>query len=237
MNICNNEFGTIPVMLEKDIKIKVFEYLIKNEKHSVIVPEITIGNKIKMNTSGAVRADIFAVNGDISIYEIKSERDSLERLPNQLDLYQQNANRVSIVIADKFMDKIDFISDDIGIYSYNNRGIKCIRKPISNEIDLDRYISYWWGSELKLIFKGIKGATSLHLDAAKEKLRELLNDEQIKNLTLFRLQERYKDESDMIKDIILEKDYDSLFPKKKFDRKINLTPLKDVPFGVINKLN
>ena len=223
-------------MIEKDIKIKVFEHLIKKEKHSVVVPEITFGNKTKMNTKGAVRADIFAVNGDISIYEIKSEKDTLDRLPNQIKLYQEYANRVSIVIADKFMNKIDFVPDSIGLYSYSNRGIKCIRKPISKEVDIDSYLSYWWSSELKQIFKGIKGSSNLHLDAGIEKMKELLSDEEIKNLTLFRLSERYKSESEIIKNLILEKEYNSLFPKKIFDRKITVTALKDIPFGLIRGL-
>lgn len=227
------ELDTIRIMLEKEIKIKVFEYLIKKEKHSVVIPEITIGNKIKMNTSGAVRADIFAVNGDISIYEIKSEKDSLNRLDNQIKLYQEYANRVNIVVADKFMDKIDFVSENIGIYSYSNKGIKCIREPISNKIKTDKYLTYWWASELKQIFRGIKGSSNLHLEAGLKKMKELLSDDEIKNLTLFRLSERYNQESETIRKILLEKDYENLFPRKSFNKKIKVTPLKDIPFGVI----
>ena len=57
------------IMNEKDIKIKVFEYLLKKKEDLVIVPEVTLGSLNYMNTKGAVRADIFCVNNDISIFK------------------------------------------------------------------------------------------------------------------------------------------------------------------------
>ena len=57
---------------EKEIKLKVIEYLLKKRVHDIVVPEVTVGHKSL--THKQVRADIFAINGDISIYEIKSEK-------------------------------------------------------------------------------------------------------------------------------------------------------------------
>ena len=65
-------------MAENSIKIKVLEYLLKKKKHDIIVPEVTVGNKLLSNQHA--RADIFTINNEIAIYEIKSEKDNLSRL-------------------------------------------------------------------------------------------------------------------------------------------------------------
>jgi len=225
------------IMNEKDIKIMLFKHLLKKEEQSIVVSEVTLGSSKYMNTKGAVRADIFHLNNhDISIYEIKSERDSLTRLPKQIEMYKKYANNVSVVIGSKFKNKINFLSDDIGIYTYNEKTITCIRKPKYKTISIDMYIDYWWSIELKKVFKGMKGSHSLSLDSGKQKLLSSLNNEQIKRLTIFRLKERYLRESETIKELILNKNLDTSFPKKVFDRHIQVTALKDIPFGVINNL-
>jgi len=224
-------------MNEKDIKIKVFEYLIKSRKHDVVVPEVSFGHSTKMNMKGSVRADVFAINGDITVYEVKSELDSLDRLPNQIKNYLQYANHVNVVVADKFLDKLSFLPDSVGVFSYTKRGIKCVRESTYSDVATDKYLEYWWGIELKKIFRGTKDSNKLHLDAGIEKMRDTLNDEQIKNLTLFRLKERYRKESDNIKNLIIAKKYDELFPKRIYEKNMEVTPLLKIPFGEINKLS
>ena len=224
-------------MNEKDIKIQVFEYLLKKKEDLVIVPEVTLGSLNYMNTKGAVRADIFCVNNDISIFEIKSDRDSLTRLPKQIEMYQKYANNVSVVIGSKFMHKIDFLSENIGIYTYNQKTIRCVRKPKYNTISMDIYLDYWWSKELKKVFRGVKGSHLLSLGSGQKKLSSILSEEQIKRLTLFRLKERYTHESETIKELILNKKLAKLFPRKLFEKNIQVTALKDIPFGVINDMS
>lgn len=224
-------------MTEKEVKIKVIDWLHKNEKHSVIVPEVTFGNQTKMNTTNAVRADVFALNGDISIYEIKTEKDNLDRLPYQLKLYTQYANRVSVVVAEKFLQHAKELPEEIGVYVIEKRTIKKIRAPKSKSVSLNKYLNFWWGIELKKLFRGIPKKSTLHLTAALEELQKLLSSEEIKRLTLFRLKERYQKENDFIVSALENKEYDRLFPKKTFTKNnINVTPLKDIPFGVLKGL-
>lgn len=221
-------------MKEKDIKIKVIEYLIKTEKHFIVVPEIGLGNN-SANSRGLSRADIFAVNGYISIYEIKTENDTLKRLQSQLETYKKYANKVNIVIAEKFLKDIKDINEDIGIFVIGkNNKIEKLKDAAFQNIPIESYLSYWWGSELKKLFKGCKNSNLLKYQEGLEKLRNLLTDKQIENLTLFRLKERYQEESDFIKNAIKEKKYELLFPKRKYKKNIKVTPLKDIPFGVIN---
>lgn len=221
-------------MKEKDIKIKIIEYLIKTEKHFIVVPEIGLGNN-SANSRGLSRADIFAVNGYISIYEIKTENDTLKRLQSQLETYKKYANKVNIVIAEKFLKDIKDIDKDIGIFVIRkNNKIEKLRDAVFQNIPIESYLSYWWGSELKKLFKGCKNSNLLKYQEGLEKLRNLLTDKQIENLTLFRLKERYQEESDFIKNAIKEKKYELLFPKREYKKNIKVTSLKDIPFGVIN---
>jgi len=61
-----------------------------------IVEEMGIWN-------GSVRIDLAVVNGELAGYELKSARDTLERLPNQCALYSQVFDRVVLVAADRHL--------------------------------------------------------------------------------------------------------------------------------------
>lgn len=51
--------------------------------------------------SGSVRIDVAVINGELHGYELKSERDTLQRLPVQAELYSQVFDRVTLVAAEK----------------------------------------------------------------------------------------------------------------------------------------
>lgn len=220
-------------MAEKEVKIKVIEWLMKHEKHSVVVPEVTLGHKAGIGGANVSRADIFAVNGDISIYEIKTERDTLDRLESQLEMYRHVANRVSVVVAEKFSSKIDTLPEDIGVYLITGKSIKKIRKAKSIPITTEAYLQYWWRLELKEIFRGFVGWSKLDSETGKQKLIDLLTVDQIRNLTLYRLKERYASESDYISEAIKDGRVNDLFPKRNFSGDLKITPLKEIVIGEI----
>ena len=56
--------------------------------------------------NGSVRIDLAVINGAIHGYEIKSERDTLQRLPVQRDAYGRVCNFLTIVAAKSHLDKI-----------------------------------------------------------------------------------------------------------------------------------
>ncbi|MEM8957540.1 MAG: sce7726 family protein [Pseudomonadota bacterium] len=67
--------------------------------------------------NGSTRIDIAVVNGEIAGFELKSERDTLERLPTQRDLYNLVLDRVSLVVAENHRDKaVTLIPDWWGIW-------------------------------------------------------------------------------------------------------------------------
>lgn len=216
-------------MTEKDIKIKLVKYLFKKDIHDIIIPEVTVGHK--SNNNKQVRADLFTINRDISIYEIKSEKDSLQRLSNQIENYKEYANKITIVVAEKFLPKLD-IDDYIGIYSINEKGIKEIRKAKSLNISSNNLLEYWLSNELKDFLKGYSGISKLDKEQLKSYLKNLLNEVQIYNATLYMLKQRYSKESTIIKNQINNNTLID-FPKRGLLLNNNTISLKNIPFGYL----
>ncbi|MDQ7083850.1 MAG: sce7726 family protein [Sulfurovum sp.] len=216
------------IISEKNIKIQVIQYLLAKKIHNIVVPEVTVGHKSLIHKQ--VRADIFAINGEISIYEIKSEKDTLSRLKTQLESYKQYANKVNVVIAEKFLDKLE-IEDDVGIYVITNKGIKKIKKATHNKIKKDYILEYWLSNELKDFLWGYRGISKMDKKETISFMKELLNDTQLYNVTLYMLKKRYEKESNQIKDLINNQSME--FPKRGMKRNNNITPLKELPFGIL----
>jgi hypothetical protein len=55
--------------------------------------------------AGSVRIDVAVINGRLHGFELKSARDTLERLDRQVELYRQVFDRVTLVVADKHLYK------------------------------------------------------------------------------------------------------------------------------------
>jgi hypothetical protein len=68
--------------------------------------------------AGSCKADLAILNGTASVYEIKSERDSLARLENQILNYRKVFAKVYVVVAEPFVqDVIKRTTSDIGVMS------------------------------------------------------------------------------------------------------------------------
>lgn len=79
--------------------IAKLELLHRSDKNTRIVQELGL-------RLGLARIDIAVVNGRVHGYEIKSEHDTLARLPGQVTVYNQTLDYVSIVAAQSHVDKI-----------------------------------------------------------------------------------------------------------------------------------
>jgi hypothetical protein len=51
--------------------------------------------------AGTVRIDIAVINGKLSGYELKSERDTLARLPVQADIYSRIFDQITLVVGER----------------------------------------------------------------------------------------------------------------------------------------
>lgn len=73
--------------LKRDLKI---EY--QNDPEAVIIEEFGINH-------GEARVDVAVVNGVIHGYELKSDSDTLCRLPNQIKVYNSVLDKVTLVVG------------------------------------------------------------------------------------------------------------------------------------------
>ena len=68
--------------------------------------------------AGASKADVAILNGTSTVYEIKSERDTLGRLANQLQDYRKVFAKIYVIAADPFVDQIlRSTEQDVGVMS------------------------------------------------------------------------------------------------------------------------
>ena len=58
---------------------------------------------------GTVRADMAVINGILKGYEIKSDRDTLTRLANQAGTYNRIFDTLTIVVADRHLERTEQI--------------------------------------------------------------------------------------------------------------------------------
>lgn len=99
-------------MRDKDIRAAVRVKLAGLHQHdpsTCIVEEMGVW-------AGTVRIDIAVINGEMAGYELKSDRDTLTRLPNQAEYYSRVFNKLTLVVAPRHLQKsISIIPDWWGI--------------------------------------------------------------------------------------------------------------------------
>lgn len=80
--------------------------------------------------SFARRADLVMANGKLAAFEIKSERDSLDRLDGQLDTYLRLFEHVTVVCASRHVQGVQArIRDGVGIWQLTEQGtFKIVRR-------------------------------------------------------------------------------------------------------------
>jgi len=183
-------------MLDRDIRELLNEvYLAKYHADGVskVVPE--------MGLSGhTARIDIGVVNGELIGYEIKSDRDTLARLPGQLEVYCGIFDKLTIICGPRYEEKLfDILPSYCGLYvaekSRGGRGtLRHKREPEQNpERSGFMIASLLWQYEAKGLLqeKGLKGLSRLRcwdlweqvasnytLDEISYHVRRLIKDRQ-----------------------------------------------------------
>src|SRR6266852_8949937 len=88
-------------MRDSDVRSAVLERLVRcyeGDSSTRIVEEMGVW-------SGSVRIDIAVINGELCGIELKSDRDTLERLPFQAEIYSQVFDRVELVVGKRHAEK------------------------------------------------------------------------------------------------------------------------------------
>lgn len=140
-------------MNEKEIRSCLIEYLSKKHElsNTVFISELFVNNF-------SCRADLVMANGQLSVFEIKSKLDTLDRLPSQVENYTNSFENVVVVCADKHIDKVLKSYDSgIGVWLIRDNG-QIIIKRRSNKINLNvnSWLMHLSVGELKSLLKTYK---------------------------------------------------------------------------------
>lgn len=121
------------------------EYVFKN----IIAQNIFLKNH-KKNSSvmltelrvGSNKADCVIVNGHTVCYEIKTEFDTLKRLPEQISTYLKVFEKVNVICSENHIaNVISLVPENVGIFKLTERNaLKEVRKAIYNDSDIDRFL-------------------------------------------------------------------------------------------------
>lgn len=93
---------------------------------------------------GKSKADIVILNGTSSAYEIKSERDKLDRLEGQINSYLKVFARVNVITGENHLEEIkNKTSEEVGILLLTDRyQISIIRKAVERRDRIDPQILF-----------------------------------------------------------------------------------------------
>ena len=107
-NNFNNMLSTSDLIIRSALKEVLESRHAKDEKVRII-EELGIQH-------GTARVDIAVVNGALHGYEIKSDRDTLQRLPEQMDAFSSVFNKMTLVVGKKHLyEAINIVPEWWGI--------------------------------------------------------------------------------------------------------------------------
>ena len=170
---------------DTDIRPVLLEFLNvrhASERDSLIIEEFGL-------CQGDARVDVAVVNGSLNGYEIKSESDTLNRLPRQQDIYNKIFDSVTLVISKKHLKKaVKAIPKWWGLSEakIDNREmmIQEVRPPgINKDSDSSYLVQLLWRDEALEALKerGLhKGVMSKPRDILWNRLIECLSFDELK---------------------------------------------------------
>ena len=174
-------------MRDRDVREGVWHWLEREhagDDDTLMLDELGILN-------GSTRIDIAVVNGEIAGFELKSERDTLERLPMQRDLYNLVLDRVSLVVAENHRDKaVELIPAWWGLWIAHPIIGSCVevsqeREALPNpELDAETICSFLWRDEALAILErhgAVWGVKSKPREILYHRLAEVLSLDTIRH--------------------------------------------------------
>lgn len=102
------------------------------------------------------RADLVMANGKLSVFEIKSERDTLERLEGQISSYQNFFEEVTVVCATRHQVSVEaLVPKNIGVWLIDTAGhLSVVRKAKAEQLpSIENWLSFLPVDELKKLLR------------------------------------------------------------------------------------
>lgn len=136
-------------MYDSDIRSLLYKDLSKelmyiDDFSTIIIPEMNILN-------GYVRIDIAVINGLFHGYEIKSDMDTLQRLPRQAEFYGRVFDEMVLVTTPKYIEQVQNIVPSwwgIKYYDEKNELINIRNCSCNNNVDPYSRLTLLWKDEL-----------------------------------------------------------------------------------------
>jgi hypothetical protein len=101
------------------------EYIYKSAlTHKILLGTHSLHTASMLNEFrvGPCKADLAIVNGTATVYEVKSERDSLSRLERQVAAYATVFARIYVIAGENHVDAVlDVVPRDVGVLRLENR--------------------------------------------------------------------------------------------------------------------
>ena len=167
------------LLKDSDIRESLYNNILK--KHEDAFDTIVL-NELGL-LQGACRVDIAVVNGSLHGYEIKSEADTLDRLPYQEKVYSKILDKATLVVGENHLQKaLEIIPDwwEIQLVKHTkNRTIKFkqYRKgKLNKNVDSHSLVQLLWKDEVINLLHS-KGIPSKELRKNKEELYTRLTQE------------------------------------------------------------
>jgi hypothetical protein len=179
-------------MRDSDVRRAVKNWLGAEYAHdpdSYIVEEMGVW-------SGTVRIDIAVINGALSGYELKSDRDTLERLPHQRDIYGHVFDYLHLIVGKRHTQEAEKLLPTwwgirIAVVEDNEIKLTPYREPSLNPLPNSYLIAEllskdeavrvltsfgmdkgWRSKKIRLIHERL--ASELPLDVLKQQVRSIL---------------------------------------------------------------
>lgn len=176
-------------MLDIEIRKCLHNYL---ERQNDNIPQTLIVDELNV-CKGLARVDIAVINGVIHGYEIKSENDTLQRLPNQIKYYNHSLEKITISINECHLEKtIRIIPDWWGIMIVDKeKSINEIRKAKLNvSIDAESTLQFLWKDELIELIN--KYEITIKRNLTKVELHKAIISELEKNIIITEVRQALK---------------------------------------------
>lgn len=186
------------IMRDRDIRTALrfkLDHLFADAPDTVVVDELGL-------CEGEARVDIAVINGRLHGYEIKSERDTLERLPAQRDIYNRALETVTVIVSKSHSEKVAALIPEwwgiIEAIDEGNQHVTLILKrdcSINPNRDPLAMVRLLWRSEALAILKekGLaNGLLSKPRTALWRKLVDSVTVEELGALIRFHIKARLK---------------------------------------------
>ncbi len=193
--LCLYEKEAVEHMYDIDIRNSLKEHLSQEyaNSHSIIVDEFKI-------CWGDARVDIAVVNSNLHGYEIKSDNDTLERLPRQIEFYGKVFDTMSLVCSKKWLTQSRHLIPNwwgIIVAEYDSNGNIVLhrrrKERLNKKVDIRCVLELTWKDEALDILasnNAIKGFKSKPRWDIWNKIMDILDADTIKKSVRERIKER-----------------------------------------------